>query len=59
MPTYTFKCIACHVRHEVVMSMREYCDHPPQLFHCGHAMQRCIDKAPALAMVGDGHYQGL
>jgi predicted nucleic acid-binding Zn ribbon protein len=59
MPTYTFKCNACQARHEVVMGMREYCEHPPQLVHCGQRMQRHFDRAPTLAMINEGHYQGL
>lgn len=58
MPTYAYRCIECGARHDCVMSMRAYIDTPPQPYHCGRPMQRHIE-APALAMVGESHYDGL
>lgn len=59
MPTYSYKCIACGQLHDVVMSISAYSASPPCVHHCGQPMQRHFAHAPALAMVGESHYEGL
>jgi putative FmdB family regulatory protein len=59
MPTYTFICSECESHRDVVMSMREYDQHPPKLYHCGKRMQRHFSHAPGIAVGNDSLYQGM
>lgn len=60
MPTYTFICQECECQHEAVMSITDYTERPPKLYHCGKPMQRHFTKAPALGVMGnDDLYQGM
>lgn len=59
MPTYTFACGLCGARHELTMGITQYARERPAPHHCGRAMVRVIERAPALMLGNDRLYQGL
>jgi hypothetical protein len=59
MPTYAFKCTRCGRIVDQFMSLGEYVRNPPTFVCCADVMERHIDSAPGLGLVGERHYEGL
>jgi putative FmdB family regulatory protein len=63
MPTYEWNCESCGKQMEAVLTIREYCDAPPQPVCCAQPMARFFSVAPGLAvhnpLAGDRAYAGL
>lgn len=63
MPTYSFRCPACEEVTDVQLSISEYVNNPPRLFHCAKPMERYfqVNAGAAIgnALAGDRHYDGL
>jgi hypothetical protein len=58
MPTYTWRCQQCDCEIEAFMTIREYCQSPPNFVHCNESMVRRL--LPTMLMhTNDDAYAGL
>jgi hypothetical protein len=61
IPTYVHICDVCKAKYDAVMSIRDYCEHPPQLTHCNQLMRRYFGPgdAPMPLMTNENLYTNL